>query len=138
MWVLWTYSRQACRLVGTVALLSTSLWACRYIVRRNELYSSFLGKIEFSKKKKMVISSRAVAYWTDDAVQQCFSVLVRRYDVLKTGKKNRNPVLLAVKTHVAAPASTTLKHLQQNQFEKRCPLFVRARDPSGRPWCRVG
>ena len=35
----------------------------------------------------MAVSSRAVGYWADDAVQQCFSVLVRWYDVLKTRKK---------------------------------------------------
>ena len=38
---------------------------------------------------------------------------------------------MAVKTHVAAPASTNSKGHQRNQFEKSCLLFVRARDPSG-------
>ena len=36
----------------------------------------------------MAISSRAVEYWTDDAVQQCSSVLVCWCDVLKTREKN--------------------------------------------------
>ena len=36
----------------------------------------------------MAVSSRAVDYWTDDAVQQCFSALVRWYDVWKIRKKN--------------------------------------------------
>ena len=35
----------------------------------------------------MAVLPRAVDYWTDDAVHQCFSVLVRWSEVLKTRKK---------------------------------------------------
>ena len=38
---------------------------------------------------------------------------------------------MAVKTHVATPASTNTQGLTRNQFEKSCLFFVRARNPSG-------
>ena len=40
------------------------------------------------------------------------------------------PVLVAVKTHVAAPAST-LEDLQRNQFEKSRMLFSECTEPVG-------
>ena len=140
-------SRRTCGLVGNVGLFSTSLWACRYIVRRFLGYFMcggtnstifFSVKLNFPKEK-MAVSSRAVDYWTDDAVQQCFSVLVRWYDALKTRKKTkRNPILVAVKTHVAAPASTNSQKTCSETSSRRvvCFLCVNGTCRDWR-WCRV-
>ena len=84
MWVLWAY----CILDELVGLSVDRAAVTRVLyMRRNLLYSFFLGKIEFSKRKKWPFHHvRAVDYWTVKAVQQCFSVLVRCYDVLKLEK----------------------------------------------------
>ena len=71
--------------MGIVGLFSTSLWACRIscggysgIACAAELTLLFFFSIKLNfKGKKMAVSSRAVDYWTDDAVLRCFSVLVR-------------------------------------------------------------
>ena len=96
-------SRRACGLVGIVGLFSTSLWASRYIVRRLLGYYMCGGtnwtiffhvKSNFQKEQngRFITCCRLLQdYWTDDAIQQCFAVVVRWYDVLKTRKKLLEP-----------------------------------------------
>ena len=79
-----TYSRRACGLVG-ISCGGYSGIICAAELTNCTLF--FSVKLNF-QQEKMPVSSRIGDYWIDDdAVQQCFSVLVRLYDVLKTRKK---------------------------------------------------
>ena len=80
----------------------------------------------------MAVLSRAVDYWTDDAFQQCSSVLVRWYDVLKYQKMDsKTQVFVAVKTHVAASASTNSQGLTAKSVREELSAVCACTGPVG-------
>ena len=139
------YSRQACGLVGTVGLFSTSLWASRYIVRRLlgyymscavelTLHYFFLGNFEFSNGKKSpfnhVVLSIIGQMTRFSSVSLSSRTSVRCFENSKNNIEG-NPVLVAVKTHVAAPSSTNSQGRTAKPVRKELPVFFACTEPVG-------
>ena len=60
-----------------------------------------------------------------------FLSAVRWYDALKTRKNERNPVLVAVKTHVAAPASTNSQGHTAKPVREEFSVICACTEPVG-------